>query len=99
MRRDPSLAVRPEARIERAKLMLAAGQIDEAIGDVSRLPGATAASKWIEDARRYGEAQQSLDLIETTAMIEPRRLQDANGKRVDQQSPLAQPPPSGTAAP
>ena len=91
VRRDTTPAVRPETRIERSKLMLAAGKIDEAVSQVRRLPGAAAADGWVIDARRYGAAQQALDVIETTAMIDPRRLQDAQGRRVDQQSPLAQP--------
>ena len=92
VRRELTPAVRPETRIERAKLMLGAGKVDDAVAQVRRLPGAALADAWIADARRYGAAQQALDLIETTAMIDSRRLQDAQGRRVDQQSPLAQPP-------
>lgn len=91
VRRSSSPSMTPEGRIERAKLMLSAGKIDMAIEQVERMPGAEAAQDWIADAHRYAAVQRALDLIETTAMLEPRRLQDSEGKKVDQPSPLAQP--------
>lgn len=91
VRRSSSPTMRPRDRIDRAKLMLTAGKIDVAIEQVERMPGAEAAQDWIADARRYAAVQRALDLIETTAMLEPRRLQDAEGKKVEQPSPLAQP--------
>ncbi|WP_232332967.1 uroporphyrinogen-III synthase [Novosphingobium aquimarinum] len=98
LRRDSSTVLGPKARIERARLMLTARRIPEAIDEVERLPGASSAEKWIVDARRYEAAQRALDLIETTAMLEPRRLQDAEGHSVEQDSPLAQPAPIPDAA-
>lgn len=89
--RDNSALLTPSARIERASVMLTARRMDGAIAEVERLPGAEAADHWIADARRYQQAQQALDLIETTAMLEPSRLQDASGNKVDQPSPLAKP--------
>ncbi|MCB2060513.1 MAG: hypothetical protein KDE21_08400 [Novosphingobium sp.] len=91
VRRSSSPTMTPEDRIDRAKLMLSAGKIDKATEQIERLPGASAAEDWIADAHRYAAVQRALDLIETTAMLEPRRLQDAEGKKVDQPSPLAQP--------
>lgn len=91
VQREPSEVIGPEAAIERARVMLRAGRIDEAVAQVRRLPGAEAGTKWIADARRYAEVQGALDLIETAAMLEPTRLQDAAGQRVDQPSPLATP--------
>lgn len=93
VRRD---AEDPAARLgglERARLLLAAGRADAAIAEVERLPGAAAARDWIMTARRYEAVQRALDLLETTAMLEPRRLQDGDGRRVDQPSPLAAPVP------
>lgn len=98
LRRDSSTVLGPKARIERARLMLTARRIPEAIDEVERLPGASSAEKWIVDARRYEAAQRALDLIETTAMLEPRRLQDAEGHMVEQDSPLAQPARTNGAA-
>ncbi len=77
VRRETSQVVSPQARIERARVMLRAGRISTAIAEVERLPGANAATTWIADAQRYADAQQALDLIETTAMIEPNRLNEA----------------------
>ncbi len=97
VRRDSAALVSPTARIERARIMLTARRIDGAIGEVERLPGADAAAKWIADARRYERVQTALSLLETTAMLEPRRLKDAEGHAVDQPSPLATPGPADDA--
>lgn len=99
--RDSSTLLTPSARIERAGMMLTAKRIGNAIGEVERLPGAEAADRWIADARRYAEVQRALDLIETTAMLEPSRLRDAGGGTVDQPSPLSTPgiPPKTNAEP
>ena len=91
VRREPSEVIGPQAAVERARMMLRAGRIDEAVAQVQRLPGADAADKWTIDARRYALVQIALDLLETTAMLEPSRLQDGRGNRVDQPSPLARP--------
>jgi len=92
VRSEPSALLSPEARLERARVMLTAGKIPEAVDQVKRLPGAEAGDKWIADALRYESARKALDLIETTAMLDPSRLQDAEGNNVDQPSPLATPP-------
>jgi hypothetical protein len=98
VRRDSSALVSPKARIDRARVMLTARRIGNAIKEVERLPGAEAADKWIADAHRYEDVQRALDLLETTAMLEPRRLKDAEGHKVDQPSPLATPAPTATAS-
>jgi hypothetical protein len=95
VRRDSGALGTPSARIERARLMLTARRIDAAIGEVERLPGADAADTWITDARRFEAAQRALDLLETTAMLEPNRLQDSQGQSIDQPSPLAPTAPQG----
>ncbi|TCM18909.1 hypothetical protein EDF56_104444 [Novosphingobium sp. PhB165] len=89
--RDSSTLLSPTARVDRARLMLTARRIPNAISEVQRLPNAQAADTWIADARRYQDVQDALDLLETTAMLEPRRLQDSAGHAVSQQSPLAAP--------
>jgi hypothetical protein len=91
---DSPTLLAPAARIDRARLMLTARRIGSAIDEVERLPGAEAANKWIADAKRFDEAQRALDLLETTAMLEPRRLKDGSGQEVDQPSPLSTPGPS-----
>ncbi|WP_159977221.1 MULTISPECIES: hypothetical protein [unclassified Novosphingobium] len=95
VRRDSGALASPAARIDRARVMLTARRIDNAIGEVERLPGADAADTWIADARRFEATQKALDLLETTAMLEPARLQDGAGQSVDQPSPLAPTAPMG----
>lgn len=91
---DSPTLLAPAARIDRARLMLTARRIGSAIDEVERLPGAEAANKWIADAHRFDDAQRALDLIETTAMLEPRRLKDGSAQQVDQPSPLSTPDPT-----
>ncbi|WP_260924989.1 MICOS complex subunit MIC60 [Novosphingobium sp. 9] len=99
IRRDDSTLVAPDARLERARLMLISHRVKDAIDEVQRLPGAEAAQVWVRDARRYAAVQRALDLLETTAMLEPNRLHDSEGRQVDQPSPLAPAatPPQATA--
>ncbi len=92
VRTEPSSLLSPEARLERARVMLTAGKIPEAVDQVQRLPGADAADRWVADALRYESTRKALDLIETTAMLDPSRLQDSEGNKVDQPSPFATPP-------
>lgn len=96
IRRDTTPSADPQSRLLRARLLLAAGKVEAAIAEVERLPGADEARAWIADARRYAEVQRALDLLETTAMLEPHRLQDDRGAAIDQPSPLA--PPATEAA-
>ena len=63
---------RASERLDRARRYLGAGQADLAIAEVEAMPGATAATDWLIDARRYHEARRALDLIETAAILEPR---------------------------
>lgn len=93
---DSPTLLTPAARIDRARLMLTARRIDNAIDEVERMPGADAAQKWITDAHRFEDAERALDLIETTAMLEPRRLKDGSGQDVNQPSPLSTPEASPT---
>lgn len=97
VRRAPVPSATPATRVARARLMLVRGQIDEAIAEVERLPGADGVQGWIESARRYEATQHALDAIETTAMLEPRNLRDGAGKAVEQPSPLAEPAPTAEA--
>lgn len=91
IRHQSAAASSPEERFARAKLMLAAGKTGEAVSEVESLPGARDAQSWIVSARRYDAVQRALDLIETTAMLDPYRLKDGHGSAVKQPSPLAGP--------
>jgi hypothetical protein len=95
--RDAPGANDPAARIARAKLLLGSGNVDGAIDEVSRLPGAKAASDWIAKARRYAEATKALDQIEQAALAEPEKLKAGTGEQVRQPGPAVTPTP--TAAP
>lgn len=90
VRRESSPSPQPQRRLERARLFLESGRIDAAIAEVRNLPGADKAEKWLADAERYAEAQHALDLIETSAVLEPRRLRDGTGQRIDQPSPASE---------
>lgn len=87
IRRESSPSPQPERRLERARYFLESGRVPAAIEEVKKLPGASRAAAWIKDAERYDAAQRALDLIETSAVLEPRRLRDRQGNRVQQGSP------------
>lgn len=91
IRRDTDPSPSPQARIDRALLYAREGKLDEAIAEVNRLNAGDAATSWIDLARRYQAVHEALDLIETTALIEPRRLNDESGQKVEQPSPVAEP--------
>ncbi len=88
IRRESSPSPQPERRLERARFFLESGRVSAAIAEVKKLPGASRAQAWIRDAERYAAAQRALDLIETSAVLEPRRLRDGEGNRVQQASPV-----------
>lgn len=99
VRRDTLRPNAPEDRLARARLLLASGRIDEAIELVSHMPGALVAEGWIASARRYGEVERALDLIETSALLESQRLNDATGAAVTQPGPGALPAPQPEPTP
>ncbi|QPC98013.1 hypothetical protein IRL76_08930 [Qipengyuania soli] len=86
VRRESAPSPQPQRRLERARMFLESGRTEAAIAEVRNLPGAESADGWIRDAERYAAAQQALDLIETAAVLEPRRLRDGAGNRISQPS-------------
>ena len=88
IRRESAPSPQPEMRIERARLFLLSGRTDSAIAEVREMPGAANAQGWLRDAERYAATQRALDLIETSAVLEPRRLRDGAGNRISQPSPV-----------
>jgi len=88
IRREDTPSPQPESRMDRARLFLESGRIDAAIAEVENLPGASKAEGWIADAKRLSAAMQALDLVETAAVLEPRRLRDGAGNPIDQLSPV-----------
>ena len=62
-------AANAEARYNRAMRRLASGDVDQALAETMRMPGAARASDWIDKARRYVAAHRALDEIESAALL------------------------------
>jgi hypothetical protein len=58
-----------EARYNRALRRLSAGDVDQALAETMRLPGAARAADWAVKARRYVAAHRALDEIESAALL------------------------------
>jgi hypothetical protein len=61
--------VNPNARYERALQHLSSGDVDQALAETMRLPGAARESDWIGKARRYIAVHRALDEIESAALL------------------------------
>jgi hypothetical protein len=59
----------PQARYDRALARLETGEVDLALAETMRLPGAANAGPWIVRARRYIAAHRALDEIESGALL------------------------------
>ena len=64
--------VNAEARYNRALERLSSGDVDQALAETMRMPGAARAGPWIDKARRYIAAHRALDEIESGALLIPR---------------------------
>jgi len=64
-------AVNPDARYQRARQELAGGDVDKALAETMRLPGAARAGDWVAKARSYIAAHRALDEIESGALLPP----------------------------
>ena len=62
-------AANPEARYNRALQHLSSGDVDQALAETMRLPGAARAGDWTTKARRYVAAHRALDEIESAALL------------------------------
>jgi hypothetical protein len=69
VRRATAPSPKPEARYDRAMSRLEQGQVDVALAETMRLPGATRAGPWIAKARRYVAAHRALDEVESSALL------------------------------
>lgn len=69
VRRSDRPSSQPRARYERALSYLTAGEVDAALAETMRLPGAAREREWITDARRYVAVHRALDEIESAALI------------------------------
>jgi hypothetical protein len=62
-------ATNPDARYHRALQRLSSGDVDQALAETMRLPGAANASAWTQRARRYIAVHRALDEIESAALL------------------------------
>lgn len=59
----------PQARFDRALARLESGEVDQALAETMRMPGAANAGPWVARARRYVAAHRALDEIESAALL------------------------------
>lgn len=71
IRRAGAPSPRPLDRLARARHALDAGQVEAALAEVRRLPGAKRGAGWIAAADRYVAARQALDQLELAAVTLP----------------------------
>ena len=69
IRRADRPSVRPDARYRRAQVQLRSGDVNAALAETMRLPGASEAGAWVAKARRYVAAHRALDQIESAALL------------------------------
>lgn len=62
-------ATSPDARYQRAQQRLASANVDQALAETMRLPGAARAGDWTTKARRYIAVHRALDEIESAALL------------------------------
>lgn len=77
VRRADRPSTRPEARYRRALDHLSDGEVDSALAETMRLPGAARAAPWTTKARRYVAVQRALDELETAALLGQARQNPA----------------------
>ncbi|WP_309661188.1 hypothetical protein [Sphingomonas sp.] len=69
IRRADVPSAKPNARYMRALSRLESGDVDNALAETMRLPGAPLADAWVANARRYVAAHRALDEIESAALL------------------------------
>ncbi|MEO5612845.1 MAG: hypothetical protein ABIT68_08915 [Sphingomicrobium sp.] len=62
-------SAKPDARYQRALSRLESGDVDTALAETMRLPGASRGEAWVVKARRYISAHRALDEIESSALL------------------------------
>ena len=83
IRRDRPVVSNADARFDDARMALSEGRIDDAIAVIQKLSNGSDAASWGAAARRYRDIESALDLIDTTALLEPRQLHDTAGNPVN----------------
>lgn len=62
-------STQPDARYSRALALLEDGEVDAALAETMRLPGAQGAQEWVRKARQYVVVHRALDEIESAALL------------------------------
>ncbi|MFM5906253.1 MAG: hypothetical protein ACKOPO_01475 [Novosphingobium sp.] len=88
IRHDDAPSPAPENRIARARLLLLAGKVKEAISEVQAMPGSAAAKDWTAAATRFAGARSALDMLESAALLDTETPGDVDGKSAQQPSPV-----------
>ncbi|WP_374146622.1 hypothetical protein [Sphingomonas sp. 28-63-12] len=94
IRHEGTPSPRATDRLARVRRLLDAGQVEAALAEVARLPGAPQAKAWMTAAGHYIEAHAALDTIETAAIIG-----QGMNMSVAATAPAGAAPPTATAAP
>jgi len=89
----------PQKAIERAKMMLWAQRVDNAVEEIEKLPDHQDADEWLQMARRYNEARRALDVIEAAAILEPRSVGSSDRPAGSANIQAAPPPPAVRTVP
>ncbi|KQN25455.1 hypothetical protein ASE86_04250 [Sphingomonas sp. Leaf33] len=71
VRRDSTPSSRPDDRLGSARLILDGGNVEGALAEVVRMPGASNASNWIDAAKRYIDTRRALNALEVAAIGTP----------------------------
>lgn len=69
IRHEGTPSPRAADRLARVRRLLDAGQVEAAVTEFARLPGAPNATAWMTAARRFVAAHEALDTIETAAIL------------------------------
>lgn len=69
IRRADRPSTQPDARYSRALSALEDGEVDRALAETMRLPGAANAGPWVTQARQYVAVHRALDEIESGALL------------------------------
>lgn len=67
--RSDAPSPQPQARYDRALAHLRVGEVDAALAETMRMPGAANAEPWIAHARSYIAAHRALDQLESAALL------------------------------
>ncbi len=100
IRQGTTPSSRPGDRLERARRRLDTGQVEQAMAEIERMPGAANAAAWSAAAERYVDARKALVDLESVALTTPRPAPVAPPV-VMQPAPIQSAPPeaAGTVAP